>query len=68
MYYRLIEIRGLVFQVWFNYTKALNQSTGSIDSRLPDIEEEIEIIEIFPVESTESVLVDRISELLKSEE
>lgn len=68
MYYRLIEIRGLVFQVWFNYTKAHNQSTGSIDSRLPDIEEEIEIIEIFPEDATESVLVNALSDLLKSEE
>lgn len=68
MQYRLIEINGLVFHVWFNYTKARNQSTGSIDSRLPDIEEEIDIIEISPEDATESVLVNALSDLLKSEE
>lgn len=68
MYYRVIEVNGLTFQVWFNYTKARRQNTGSIDSRLPDISEEIELVDVVLDDLSEPALIQAISETMSKED
>lgn len=68
MYYRIVEVNGLTFQVWFNYTKARSQNTGSIDSRLPDITEEIELVDVVLDDISKPALIQAITETLANEE